>query len=896
MGYDKTIYPAPTTSSINTYTFNTVYCNELLLIAYDGMSLNNTMGTGPITVDGKNATLIQSVSESQTNGGKEKVSSQVYGYIAPVAGTHTIIVNENGYSFDSGYAINSITGVYAFSTNNTNFGVAPLTLAEVTSAGVGVPCANSGSDTGSITTTAPNSFVYATACFNDHLPNSQPISWAGFYSYSSSDAHEGDGIEASTMCASTIHTTSAQPYPIIASTPGNSSTPCGGLTLLLVAVAPPANIPLPVLKVDSVLNPDACTSWGGLISVHGSGGIPPYSYEFYPNPNADTGNTATGLSAGTYSISVRDADCNWSIRTVITLDSVHTLYHSAAVITNVHCNGSCNGSVRAIDTGGVRPYTYKWMPGNITTDTAKGLCAGIYTLTITDHYGCSASNTVTITQPGPLTASATSVNAVCFGEPGSLSASATGGNGPYTYTWAPGGGTGAVLSNMPAGAYTVTVKDNNGCNATASVAITEPPKLSVALAGPQVLCKGQTGTIGATTSGGTTPYTYTWSSRPYSTTDTISISMTVPTVTYTVSISDANGCTGSSTITVTMGPPIVLNITGQPWFCTGFSSTICAQTSGGTGGNTYTWGPGNFPGNPQCITVSPATATIYTVLVADNCGYETTAAVTVSNVPSPEVNFHASLMQGCAPLCVQFYNTTLSQGGAAQCVWAFGNGDTSEKQNAGHCYPGPGEYNVSLTVVNDSGCSATLEKQNMITVFAKPEGAFTTSQSTPTILNPTVQFTDQSRDQYDIAYHWWTFGDGSDSTSNASNPIHTYQDTGTYCTNLIIMDAHGCSDTVTNCLIIGPAFTFYIPSAFTPNGDGIDDLFKPVGEYIQNFDMYIFDRWGMLVYHTTDITKGWNGTIHGSGIAQEDSYEYKILITDSDNKQHTYIGIVSLLK
>ena len=105
------------------------------------------------------------------------------------------------------------------------------------------------------------------------------------------------------------------------------------------------------------------------------------------------------------------------------------------------------------------------------------------------------------------------------------------------------------------------------------------------------------------------------------------------------------------------------------------------------------------------------------------------------------------------------------------------------------------------------------------------------------------------------------------------------------------MDAHGCTDTATSCLVINPSFNLYIPSAFSPNGDGKNEVFQPKGQYIKSFEMYIFDRWGAQIYHSTDITKGWNGTVGGSTMAQEDTYVYKILVTDSQNKSHSYVGM-----
>ncbi len=230
-------------------------------------------------------------------------------------------------------------------------------------------------------------------------------------------------------------------------------------------------------------------------------------------------------------------------------------------------------------------------------------------------------------------------------------------------------------------------------------------------------------------------------------------------------------------------------------------------------------------------------------------------------------------------------------------VWTFGNGDTSHETNPIFCYPSSGVFSVGLTVVSDSGCSSTLSKLNLITVYSHPNAAFTLTPQPATILSPTIQFTDKTTDQYSLEYWWWTFGESGGATSNIENPSHTYSDTGSYCARMIVMDIHGCTDTATNCLIIDPVFNLYIPDAFSPNGDGKNETFQPVGQYIKSFEMYIFDRWGMQLYHTTDINQGWTGKVKGgSAIQQEDTYVYKIYVTDSRNKAHSYVGNVTLLK
>ena len=111
------------------------------------------------------------------------------------------------------------------------------------------------------------------------------------------------------------------------------------------------------------------------------------------------------------------------------------------------------------------------------------------------------------------------------------------------------------------------------------------------------------------------------------------------------------------------------------------------------------------------------------------------------------------------------------------------------------------------------------------------------------------------------------------------------------------MNIHGCTDTVTECLVIDPIYTLYIPDAFSPNGNGVNDVFMAKGNDIKSFEMYIFDRWGMQLFHSTDIMNGWDGSAKsGGGVQQEDTYVYLIYAVDHKDKKHTYIGKVNLIK
>ncbi|HKC67980.1 MAG TPA: PKD domain-containing protein, partial [Bacteroidia bacterium] len=229
--------------------------------------------------------------------------------------------------------------------------------------------------------------------------------------------------------------------------------------------------------------------------------------------------------------------------------------------------------------------------------------------------------------------------------------------------------------------------------------------------------------------------------------------------------------------------------------------------------------------------------------------------------------------------------------------WNLGGNHTSTAVNPAQCYNSSGIFTVSLTATSGKGCISKASVPNMITVYNHPKAKFYTSPDNPTILDPVIQFTDASYATGSTITNlfWQTFGDNTDSTSNLPNPTHTYGDTGTYCISLVATNAYGCTDTTKECIIIKPYFTLYIPNAFTPNNDGDNDVFSPIGDYIFDFDMRIYDRWGNLVYHSTKVTNGWNGLMKGSP-AIEDVYVYIISATDYHNHSYSYKGTVTLLK
>ncbi len=650
----------------------------------------------------------------------------------------------------------------------------------------------------------------------------------------------------------------------------------------------------PVLSTTATATNVSCNSGNnGSVTAAPAGGTGPYNYVW--NPSGQTNATASGLSAGSFTVTVTDAHgCTTTATANVTQPSI---LNAVVTTTNIRCNNANNGTANVIATGGTTPYKYLWNPSGQTNATATGLNAGNYTLTVTDGNGCTATASATITQPAQLLAATTVLSNInCNGgNNGSANVTVLGGTTPYAYQWNPSGQSNSMATGLGAGAYTITVTDANGCTDIKSVTITQPAPLTVSVkSSAQAICSGQSVNLSTNTSGGTAPYTYSWSNG--STLSSITVAP-IKTTTYIVTITDANGCTTIGTITIAVNPPITA-VAQNASVCPGQSAYIVVNAKGGDGQYSFNWTPGG--NTTQSLSITPSSTTTYTIIITDGCSSKAdTVYSTITVNPLPDVAFGADNTQGCAPLCVQFRNySKIGAGSIVQWDWNFGDGSISSEQYPIHCYAKPGKYTVILTATSASGCSAGLTKVNYINVYGTPTASFTANPQPTDINNPLINFTDQSSDKDGIATWMWTFGEPGDSNSSYDeNPYHRYKDTGTYKANLIVVNVHGCVDSVTHDVVIGPDFTLYFPNAFTPNADGTNETFTAKGSYVKEFEMYIYDRWGMKLYHTTDIEKGWNGTVDGGNtICQEDTYVYVATASDPRGNKHQYLGKVTLIK
>ena len=291
----------------------------------------------------------------------------------------------------------------------------------------------------------------------------------------------------------------------------------------------------------------------GSATVNVINGIPAYTYSWSTVP-IQTTQTATGLSAGTYSVFVKDSG-GCVCADTLTITTRPPMLHSFPAVINVNCFGNNSGNASVNVSGGTPAYSYSWNSIPVqTTQTATALYAGTYSVTVTDSYGCSFADTVKITSPTGLTALSPVIsNVKCFGNSdGIATVSATGGTPNYTYSWNPTAQTNSTASGLGMNVYTVTITDNNSCIINTLVSVTQPTLLTAIISSDTSICSGTNATDNIFASGGTPGYNYLWT-LVGSTSSNVTLAPSV-TTTYTAQVTDANGCTHSASTKVIVIP------------------------------------------------------------------------------------------------------------------------------------------------------------------------------------------------------------------------------------------------------------------------------------------------------------------------------------------------------
>jgi gliding motility-associated-like protein len=681
----------------------------------------------------------------------------------------------------------------------------------------------------------------------------------------------------------------------------------GCTTSQSVTISEPAAL---VMAASSFSNISCFGGNNGQISTTVQGGtLPAYNYSWAPA--LSNSGFESGLLAGSYSLVVTDGNnCSINASFNITEPSILTSSYASLPAT---C-GNSNGSATVTVNGGTPTYTVTWNTGPIQTGTvATNMSPGTNWLaTIQDSKGCLLTQTVGITAPPVPTITGFVVTPPkCFGlANGDITINYTAGTGPYTVAWpSPISQTTTAsaltqsVTGIGSGPYTAILTDSYGCMVSQPVVVPVTPNLVLVPSANTTICFGQTTQISGVGSGGTGAYTYVWTPTPFVGSGPHTVNPT-STSAYVVTVTDANGCSPTpKVITITVTPSLSA-VGTMSTLCHGASALLVPTiTSPGNGGPyTYTWTPSNA-NSPSYTAVGNApgttsTTTIYSLTIEDGCTIPSAyPTFTVITTPLPSINFTATTLSGCAPLSLTLTGT--SNNASDQFLWGDVGTFTNNPQPV--TINNSGLYSVSLFVTNPTtGCTRDTTRIDYIEVFAQPVASFIPNPQSASILDPVINFNNTS--QGAVSY-FWEFGDaaatGGTNNSVLTNPSHYYSYVNSYNVFLQATSAQGCKDVAMVVVEITPDFALYIPNTFTPDGNGLNDIFQPLGIGIDedNYRMDIFDRWGENIFSSNSFRKGWDGSVKGNGkMAEQGVYTYKLIVRDLQGNKHPYVGHVTVIR
>lgn len=515
---------------------------------------------------------------------------------------------------------------------------------------------------------------------------------------------------------------------------------------------------------------------------------------------------------------------------------------------------------------------------NITVDTT-----GNYFVTVSNTGGCSAvSSAVTVTlnpNPAPPVITVAGPNPFCAGGSTTLISNLSSG-----IVWS-NGLTNDTLVTTQSGTFTLTYTDNNGCIATsAAVSVTALPQIVLTVNNVQNAdCGATNGTATANVIGGSGSFAYNWDSNPVQTTATAT---NLGPGVYTLTVTDLQNPTCFVSQLVTIGGGIVPSVSTSPSGIIAICPNKPVPVSV-TGGSSYVWLKDGVPFGTGPIQLIGQTGNYQVIgFNTANCS-DTSAILTVGLSEEPKVNIFA-LTQ--TEVCPEQQVTLLASANTGDYMWFKNDEPIIGAATDTITVSQSGFYNVVVS----NNCGADTSAYIEVFVHPKPIAGFVYNPM-PAMVNDTVIFTDQSLHG---ATWTWDFGDGV-GTSLLQNPVYIYNDTGVYYVHVLIKDDIGCSDTVTQPVVIEGNATVesdFIPNVFTPNGDNIYDTWEVnYGDYTME-RTEVYDRWGNLMFRTREKGIGWDGTTRAGGKAVEGVYYYVIRLKNYQNRPIVKKGTITLMR
>jgi gliding motility-associated-like protein len=650
---------------------------------------------------------------------------------------------------------------------------------------------------------------------------------------------------------------------------------------------------LPLIVSDTVGQTSCSGVNNSNIHIIVSGGTGPYTYTWSPagSTSADT----TNISSGVYNVTVTDVNrCSATISVSVHNVPPVTVSH---FVTPPSCNGYNNGVISLIVNGGTAPYTYNWQGGVSSGPTLTFASAGTYYVTVSDVHGCSASDSIVVTEPSPMYVSGIQKNVSChgFGD-GFILPTGYGGTQPYSYQWylgadtfAPQGPVTQNVTQLTGGYYYLIITDANGCRVPFSRKIIEPDSLEIALVKTDANCQsGNSGAVAVTVIGGTNPYQFLWNDFV-----TDSLQNNIPGGNYAVVVTDSNGCHQTESVVVNGQPtPMTVNISSANPTCNnGTNGFVALDVQGGVPPYSYIWSTtpiqtgsiaSNLPGGTYHATVS------------DNKGCQVSDSAMLT-APLPIAVSIDSAQVKCISSSNGFAIVTVS-GGVYPYTYQLGNTIQSSDTFSNLMV---GNYTVLVTDANQCQGNTTL------VVTSTGSLAVTLSASPNFVLaREPVQLNAVATSDTSITRYIWSpldslnFSGCADST-DCSDPIATPSSTHLY--TVTVENARGCFVTDTVRVTISDHPSVFIPSAFTPNGDNLNDKFEFDILGAKTVNVQIWNRWGEKVFSNpaqangTADTHGWDGFYKGQ-IVQYDTYTYQFTVTYFDGHNQNMAGTVVVMR
>ncbi|MBN4065937.1 gliding motility-associated C-terminal domain-containing protein [Candidatus Amoebophilus asiaticus] len=624
----------------------------------------------------------------------------------------------------------------------------------------------------------------------------------------------------------------------------------------------------PVQLTASISTTDAtCGLADGSATASVSGGTTPYQYDWI---DGQTTANATGLSSGSYTVTVTDGNTC----TVILTGNVNDLGAPSVGIfssTNINCNGDNDGTATATVSGGTLPYTFSWNSVPPQSDSiATGLIGGNYTIQVTDSMGCISNENVTITEPDSMDLIFVRSDISCNGaNDGSAIVSTSGGTNPYTYNWS-NAATTANISGLGPGSYTLTVRDNNNCSTTGNITIIEPTLLNISASSTDASCGASDGTASVSVSGGVTPYQYSWSNG--STTSDIS---GLSSGTYTVTVVDNNNCNDITTATINNPPgsPLItiLSVTDVSCFGSSEGQIVLTDTCPSPP-CTYIWSP-NVSNDSSASNLPAGTYTI-TVIDPSQCLDIETITIT-----EPDSLVIAATTTPASCTVDDGTGTVQVTGGTTPYTYTWSNGGNTSSEN------GLAAGNYTVVIADSNNCkdtvSLTVNPSAIPTLNAEPDTTIKSGESVNLNANAGLSVT-----------VLWSPPDYL-SDPNSPTPIATPEQTQQYI--VTVTDSNGCTNTDTITITVLDPGVIFIPDAFSPNGDGQNDLLIIRGEGIKSLLFIIFNRWGQKVFEADKVDQGWDGKFRGKDQPM-DKYAYYLKAQALDGEDFERKGSITLIR